>query len=207
MSLADFLFTPSLQRVLGATLLQPDRSFTLQELLRLANSGRGSAQKQVDRLVEAGVLQEDSRRGRQRSIRANTEFILYPELLSIARKSFAVAEPLKEALEPFAEHITSAFVFGSVAKGTDSGRSDIDLIVVCGGDAQQKRDLRNWLEGWSLCLAEVSFQLYGLPSSGLLDIRFLEPDQARSEISSFTAAGKTLQALPVGTAPAPDQWL
>jgi uncharacterized protein len=129
-SVADFLFTPGLQRVLSATLLQPERSFTLQELLRLADSGRGSAQKQVDRLVKVGVLREDARRGRQRSIRANTEFILYPELLSIARKSFAVAEPLKETLEPFADRISSAFVFGSVAKGTDSDRSDIDLIVV-----------------------------------------------------------------------------
>ena len=72
MSLANFLFTPGLQRVLGATLLHPDRSFTLRELLRLADSGRGSVQKQVDRLVEAGVLQEDARRGRQRSIKANT---------------------------------------------------------------------------------------------------------------------------------------
>ena len=130
MSLADFLFTRGLQRVLGATLVNPDRSFTLQELLRLADSGRGSAQEQVDRLVEAGVLREDARRGRQRSIRANTEFALYPELLSIARKSFAVVEPLKEALAPFADHITSAFVFGSVANHTDSGQSDIDLIVV-----------------------------------------------------------------------------
>lgn len=132
MSLADFLFTPGLQRVLGATLLQPERSFTLQELLQLANSGRGSAQKQVDRLVEAGVLKEETRRGRQRSIRANAEFTLYPELLGIARKSFAVVEPLKEALAPFAGHITSAFVFGSVAKGTDNCRSDIDMIVVGG---------------------------------------------------------------------------
>ena len=130
MGLADFLFTPGLQRVLAATLPYPDRSFTLQALLRLADSGRGSAQKQVDRLINAGVLREDPRRGRQRSIQANIEFALYPELLSIARKSFAVAEPLKEALAPFADHITSAFVFGSVAKGTDGGRSDIDLIVV-----------------------------------------------------------------------------
>lgn len=122
MSLADFLFTPGLQRVLGATLLQPERSFTLEELLRLADSGRGSAQKQIDRLIEAGVLREDERRGRQRSIRANTEFAIYPELLGIARKSFAVVEPLKEALAPFAGQISSAFVFGSVAKGTDSGQ-------------------------------------------------------------------------------------
>jgi predicted nucleotidyltransferase len=130
MGLADFLLTPSLQRVLGATLLHPDRSFTLQELLRLADSGRGSAQKQVDRMVAVGVLQEDARRGRQRSIRANTEFVFYPELVSIACKSFAVAEPLSEALRPFSKHISSAFVFGSLAKGTDTGRSDIDLIVI-----------------------------------------------------------------------------
>lgn len=130
MSLADFLFTRGLQRVLAATLLQPSRSFTLQELLRLADSGRGSAQKQVDRLVTAGVLCEDARRGRQRSIRANVEFPLYPELLGIARKTFAVAEPLKEALAPFADQIDSAFLFGSVARATDSAQSDIDLIVV-----------------------------------------------------------------------------
>ncbi|GAB1385706.1 hypothetical protein MASR1M59_08540 [Melaminivora sp.] len=130
MSLANFLFTPGIQRVLAATLLQPERSFTLQELLRLADSGRGSAQKQVDRLVEVGVLQEEARRGRQRSIRANTDFVLYPELLSIARKTFALVDPLKEALLPFADSIQSAFVFGSVAKGTDRSSSDIDLIVI-----------------------------------------------------------------------------
>lgn len=159
MSLADFLFTPSLQRVLGATLSQPERSFTLQELLRLADSGRGSAQKQVDRLVEVGVLREDARRGRQRSIRANTEFILYPELLSIARKSFAIVEPLKEALAPFTEHITSAFVFGSVAKGTDSGRSDIDLIVVGNAPLLELSEALHQAE--QNLLRPVNFALYG----------------------------------------------
>ncbi len=130
MGIASFLFTPSVQRVLGATLLHPDRSFTLQELLRLAASGRGSTQQQIDRLVQAGVLQDEPRRGRQRSIRANTAFALYPELASIARKSFALAEPLKEALAPFSAQITEAFLFGSVVKGTDTGKSDVDLVIV-----------------------------------------------------------------------------
>lgn len=157
-SLADFLFTPGMQRVLGATLLQPDRSFTLQELLRLANSGRGSAQKQVDRMVEVGVLKEDARRGRQRSIRANTEFVLYPELVSIARKSFAVVEPLKEALLPFAAQITTAFVFGSVAKGSDSGRSDIDLIVIGNVQLLELSEALHVVE--QSLLRPVNFSLY-----------------------------------------------
>lgn len=64
------------------------------------------------------------------------------------------------------------------------------------------RAWRGWLEGWSLCLTEVGFQFYGLPSQGLLDIRFLDLEQAKTDIPAFTAAGNTLQALPVGTADA-----
>lgn len=130
MSSVDFLFTPTVQRVLGATLIHPDRSFTLQELLRQADSGRGSAQKQIDRLVDAGVLVEEPRRGRQRSIRANAEFFLYPELRSIALKTFGLLEPVREALQAHADLIEQAFIFGSVVKGTDTGQSDIDVMVV-----------------------------------------------------------------------------
>jgi len=159
MSLADFLFTPGLQRVLAATLMHPERRFTLQELLRLADSGRGSAQAQIDRLVQAGVLREGARQGRQRNIGANPEFVLYPELLSIARKSFAVVEPLKEALAPFSQSLSSAFVFGSVAKGTDNAGSDIDLIVV--GNASLL-DLSEALHATEQnLLRPVHFSLYG----------------------------------------------
>ena len=130
MSSVDFLFTPTVQRVLGTTLTHPDQSFTLQELLRRAGAGRGSAQQQIDRLVRAGVLVEEPRRGRQRSIRANTEFFLYPELRIIALKTFGLIEPVREALQTYADRIEEAFIFGSVVKGTDTGKSDIDVIVV-----------------------------------------------------------------------------
>lgn len=130
MSSVDFLFTPTIQRVLGTTLLHPDESFTLQELLRRADSGRGSAQKQIDRLVDAGVLIDEPRRGRQRSIRANTEFFLYPELRSIALKTFGLIEPVRDALQAYADHIQEAFIFGSVVKGTDTEKSDIDVMII-----------------------------------------------------------------------------
>lgn len=130
MSAADFLFTPSVQRVLAVALVRPEQTHTLQELLRLAASGRGSTQQQIERLIAAGVLIEEPRRGRQRSIKGNTAHLLYPELSSIMRKTFGIAEPLQAALQPFAPQIEDAFVFGSVAKGTDTQTSDIDLIVV-----------------------------------------------------------------------------
>lgn len=133
MSAADFLLTRGMQKVLGSTFANPERSFTLNELLACAGGGHGSSQRQIERLIAAGVLEEGPRRARQRCIKANTGYFLYPELRSIALKSFALAEPLHEALKPFEREIEEAFVFGSVAKGTDTHRSDIDLIVV--GDA------------------------------------------------------------------------
>lgn len=113
------------------------------------------------------------------------------------------AERIAASMDSARFAVNAIYLFGSTELGNAGVGSDIDLIVVRGGDAQQKRELQSWLEGWSLCLAEISFQLYGVPSSGLLDVKFLTQEQAPAELSAFAAAGKTLQALPIGTAVAP----
>lgn len=46
-------------------------------------------------------------------------------------KTIGLAGPLQAALEPFKERIQAAFVYGSIAKGSDTARSDIDLMVIC----------------------------------------------------------------------------
>lgn len=130
MSATDFLFTPSVQKVLELMFADAGRSFTLNELLAQAGGGRGGGQKQIEKLLAAGVFEEGPRRARQRSIKVNTNFFLYPELRGIVLKSFGLAEPLRAVLAPFKNQIEEAFVFGSVAKGSDTHKSDIDLIVV-----------------------------------------------------------------------------
>jgi Polymerase beta, Nucleotidyltransferase len=110
------------------------------------------------------------------------------------------AERLASLIDPARFGVKAAYLFGSTEAGNAEAGSDIDLIVICEGDPHQRKELEVWLEGWSLCLAEVSFQLYGFPSQGLLDVKFLDADEAEVEIPSFTRAGKTLQSLPVGTA-------
>jgi len=108
------------------------------------------------------------------------------------------AERIASTIDPARFGVQAIYLFGSTEVGNADVGSDIDLIVVRDGDTQQQSDLEIWLEGWSLCLAEVSFQLYGVPSHGLLDVKYLNPEEARLEIPSFSRAGKTLQALPVG---------
>lgn len=129
MSIADFMFTPREQRVLSLVLSAPERTFNLAELMSRSGAGSGAGQHTVRRLWEAGVLRE-SRMGNQRLFQANTEFPLYPELRSICAKSFGLAGVLREALAPLTGEIDEAFVFGAVARGTDTAGSVIDLMVV-----------------------------------------------------------------------------
>jgi hypothetical protein len=88
----DFLLTPSMQRVLRLVLSEPGRTFTLSELVAQAGSGNGGSQRQIERLLEAGVLLEGPRQGIQRSIRVNTKFFIYPELRGILHKAFGRAQ-------------------------------------------------------------------------------------------------------------------
>jgi len=55
-----------------------------------------------------------------------------------------LTEPLKKALEPYSDIIKAAFVYGSVAKGSDTVQSDIDLIVI--GDELSYSDLYTALQ-------------------------------------------------------------
>lgn len=129
MSLADIFLTPRQQKMLAPLLLNPGHSYRLSELLALSGAGRGASQKHIDNFVEAGVLQEE-RRGNQRYLQINQTFPLYEDLRSICLKSFGLSEGLRTALEPLADQITEAFVFGSVASNTDRADSDIDLMVI-----------------------------------------------------------------------------
>lgn len=128
-SLADALFTTTQQRVLGLLFGQPSRSFYATELIGLVGAGSGTVQRELARLEQSGLVTVQ-RVGSQKHYQANSASPLFPELTSIARKTVALAEPLRAALKPLASRIHVAFVYGSVAKRADTATSDIDLMVV-----------------------------------------------------------------------------
>lgn len=111
------------------------------------------------------------------------------------------AERIAAAIDPARFGVRRVYLFGSTELGEAGVGSDIDLLVVFAGDDRQRRELQLWLEGWSLCLAEVGFQLYGLPSQGLLDVRIVDPEQADSLLRVSATAGSPLRELPLGSAP------
>jgi predicted nucleotidyltransferase len=128
-SLADALFSTIRQRVLAYLFGQPERSFFATELIKLAGGGSGAVQRELARLAESGLVTV-KRVGTQKHYQANPKSPLFAELCSIAQKTVGLAEPLREALAPLAKRITAVFVYGSVAKRSDTAASDIDLMVV-----------------------------------------------------------------------------
>lgn len=130
-ALADVLFTPVQQRVLGLLFGQPERRFQSAELIRLAGAGTGAVHRLLTRLAATGLLQVETV-GNQKFYRANERAPVYAELVGLVRKTVGLAGPLQAALAPLADRITVAFVYGSVAKGADRAASDIDLMVIAG---------------------------------------------------------------------------
>jgi predicted nucleotidyltransferase len=127
--LADALFTPVQQRVLGLLFGQPDRRFQSAELIRLAKGGVGAVHRQLGRLAEAELVTV-TRTGNQKHYQARRDSPVFEELQRLIVKTVGIAEPLRQALARRAGAIRAAFVYGSVAKGTDRAGSDIDLLVI-----------------------------------------------------------------------------
>jgi predicted nucleotidyltransferase len=115
--------------VLGLLFGQPGRRFQSAELIRLAKSGTGAVHRQLQRLEKAGLVTV-SREGNQKYYAARTDAPVFPELRGLVVKTVGVVEPLRAALTPIADEIDQAFVFGSVAKGSERAGSDVDLLVV-----------------------------------------------------------------------------
>ncbi len=150
--LADALFTPVQQRVLGLLFGQPDRRFQSAELIRLARGGVGAVHRQLARLADTELVTV-TRTGNQKHYQARRDSLVFEELHQLVVKTVGVAEPLRQALARKARAIRAAFVYGSVAKGTDKVRSDIDLMVI--SDSLRYADLFETLQAAEAALGRT----------------------------------------------------
>jgi predicted nucleotidyltransferase len=127
--LAGLLFNDYRRRVLGLLLLHPEKKYHVREIARLTDTVAGTLHKELARLAEAGVLVKETS-GNQVQYSADTKCIVYEELASILRKTTGIVDVIADALEPLAGKINTAFVFGSVARGSETAGSDIDLLII-----------------------------------------------------------------------------
>ncbi len=123
------LFTKTQQRVLGILYGQIERSFYLNQLVRLADMGKGTIRRELEKLATVGIL-TTTKLGNQTHYQANRDNPIFSELHSIVKKTFGIVGVLSDALLEILPQVDFAFVYGSVAKGSENVNSDIDLMLV-----------------------------------------------------------------------------
>lgn len=68
--------------------------------------------------------------GNRKAYRVNRQSPIFEDIQALIFKTEGLVEPLRKALKPYSSKIQVAFVYGSVAKGTDTASSDIDLMII-----------------------------------------------------------------------------
>ncbi len=128
-TIGEALYGKTRQAVLSLFFGQPDRRFLQKEVIKRIGLGSGTVQRELERLSRAEILVRTTE-GRQTYYQANHRCPVFEELRGLVRKTFGVTQVLQQALEPIANRIDVAFIFGSVASGTERSESDLDLMVV-----------------------------------------------------------------------------
>ncbi len=110
------------------------RELHIREIGRRAHLADATIRQELRRLSTLGLV-EIRRDGNRAYYRASSKHPLYVDIRNVVVKTTGLVDVLREALD--APDIRMAFVFGSVAEGTERAESDVDVMVI--GDAGLRR--------------------------------------------------------------------
>lgn len=123
------LFGTVRRRVLGLLFGEYERDFYQREIVDAVECGSGAVQRELKQLADACLITREQR-GRMVFYQANSESPVFEELRGLVIKTSGLADVMRKALEPDADRIEVAFIYGSMAEGTDDARSDVDVMVI-----------------------------------------------------------------------------
>jgi predicted nucleotidyltransferase len=125
----ELMFNKYRRQLLATLMLRPDERFHVRELGRMTEIPAGSLHRELKAMGEAGLLLRQ-RIGNQVFYQVDAECNIYDELAAIFRKTIGLASLLREALAALSGKIDVAFVFGSMASGSQKSTSDLDICVL-----------------------------------------------------------------------------
>ena len=121
-------------KLLTLFLLNPECEFYIREIARMTGENINGVRRELANLESFGLL-IGRRRGNQQYFTVNRDFFLYNDLQQLVLKTEGVARVIRENLSSL-QDIECMFIYGSFAKGTAGGGSDIDLLIV--GDVSEE---------------------------------------------------------------------
>lgn len=169
--LLGVLFGSYRQRVLELLLLQPAQRFHVRELARQTGTTAGTLHRELSKLAEAGLLLRE-RQGNQVLYQANRACPVFEELAGLFRKTSGAVSVLQQALLELSPQIRFALLFGSLARGSETPGSDVDVMIV--GDAGFAEVVKALYPAQELLQREINPVVYS-DSEFLLRLQNKEP--------------------------------
>jgi predicted nucleotidyltransferase len=127
--IGNALFGRTTQAILRLFFGHPERRFYQRQVIRMLGLGSGAVQRELAALAQAGII-DRAVEGRQAYYQASSRCPIFAELRALVQKTFGVADVIAEALRPLRTRISLAFIYGSVASGSEKAGSDVDLMVI-----------------------------------------------------------------------------
>jgi len=153
------LFTSKLRvEILALFFSRSEEALYLGEIVKLTGEDRGNISRELRNLESIGLL-ISRKEGNLKYYSSNRDFLLYDELRSIILKTRGAIGALKETLSR-TKNIDYAFIYGSIASGTETAKSDIDLMVI--GEISLESLLRLVRGPEKILGREINPSLYGL---------------------------------------------
>lgn len=115
--------------ILAVLLLRPDEPQHVRELARLTGVSPGTLHRELTALASHGILRRNEV-GRQVFFAADRACPVFEELAGLLRKTAGSVDVIRKALQPHAARIRASFVYGSVAAGTETSSSDVDVMIL-----------------------------------------------------------------------------
>jgi predicted nucleotidyltransferase len=128
-SIANALFSGTQQKLLSALLLNSHESVYATELANRLSVRPSNLQRNLAKFTGAGIL-KSSRNGNRVYFQANEQCPVFPELRSLLIKTSGLTDVLRDELAPLASKIKVVAIYGSIASGTETSGSDIDLLII-----------------------------------------------------------------------------
>jgi len=134
----------------------PDQEYYLRELERILRTPVSMIRKELTRLEEDGLFLS-KKKGNLTYYLLNQSYPLFEELKSIVFKTIGIQGLLREILGKM-KGIEVALIYGSFAKHEETGRSDIDLLII--GKIEEDRLLREINKLEKVLKREINYSIF-----------------------------------------------
>jgi len=128
-SLSHFFTNQTLIDVFLFFLLHPHEPTYLAQIVNSTGKALIQVQRTLKRLVEIGLIQKTIQHKRI-YYQPDLKHVAYDDIKNLVIKAKIFSDIFKDDVECLKNKVIYGFIYGSVAKGTNSPQSDIDILLI-----------------------------------------------------------------------------